>query len=235
MSDLHVVTVDQLDPRLGRQVVHDPRSRDFEYQPRTAAKPLMQQRWRHRVYGPRVTPNQPVGCCTGVDQAVKANTVGNRRRGEILDMDDALRFYSRATELDPWQGNWPPQDTGSSGLAACKAAAEAGVIERYEWVFSGPDAVLAALREHPVGVGAWWYYDMFNPEPGSLLVHPSGGRAGGHQWTLIGWEPKLRAFEGLCWWGPNFGAKGRFRIRYDDLAGLLADDGDCHVTYRRMT
>jgi hypothetical protein len=28
-SDLHVVTVDRTDPRLGRQVVHDPRSRSF--------------------------------------------------------------------------------------------------------------------------------------------------------------------------------------------------------------
>jgi hypothetical protein len=74
---------------------------------------------------------------------------------------------------------------------------------------------------------------MFDPDPKTLLVTPTGPKVGGHQWTITGWEPRYDAFEGLCWWGPDFGARGRFRIRFNDLAELLADDGDAHVTYRR--
>lgn len=235
--DLYVVLAEQRDPRLGRQCVHDPRSRDYEFGPaRTVVTPdeLQRRTWRHRIYDPVRTPRQRLGCCTCVDQCVKANAIGNRVPGVVLKMDDAERLYARATQLDPFPGEWPPTDTGSSGLAACKAAQEAGIIERYEWIFAGPQAVLAALRERPVGVGTWWYYDMFQPDPDTLLVTPTGGKAGGHQWTLVGWNAHLQAFEGRCWWGDDFGQRGLFRIAYRDLAALLADDGDAHVTYRKQ-
>lgn len=236
-SDLHVVTVAQQDPRLGRQVVHDPRSRRFAF-PLAALPSKPTKALRHRIYGPRVIPTQQIGCCTGVDQAVKCDAVGNRRTGVVLGMADAQRLYARASQIDPWPGQWPPTDSGSSGLAACKAAMEERLIERYEWLFAGAAQVLAALTGgpgtpgRPVGVGTWWFDDMFKPDPKTLLVTPTGPQAGGHQWTVTGWEPRYDAFEGLCWWGPRFGDHGRFRIRYDDLNTLLADDGDAHVTYR---
>lgn len=239
-SDLYVVTVPQADARLGRQVVHDPASRGYEHQPRRAAagplvppvQELLGRKWRHRVYGPRPVPAQDVGCCSGVDQAVKCNAAGNRVAGQVLGLDDAKRIYSRATQIDPWPGSWPPDDTGSSGLAACKAAVEAGWISRYEWIFGGAQAVLSALWLKPVGVGTWWYEAMFRPAYDTLMVQVAGAKVGGHQWSLIGWDPLLRAFEGMCWWGPTFGDRGMFRVGFDDLGRLLADDGDAHVTYR---
>lgn len=238
-SDLRVLSIPQLDERLGRQVVHDPQSRRFAF-PLGAVPEKPTKAIRHRVYGPRTTPRQRVGTCTGVDQCVQGNAVGNRINGVILDMAQAERIYSRASQLDPWPGNWPPTDTGSSGLAACKAALEFGLILRYEWLFGGARQVLAAVaggegkRGRCVGVGTWWMADMFHPDPKTLLVRPTGGRVGGHQWTITGWEPRYDAFEGLCWWGPEFGHKGRFRIRFDDLDALLMDDGDAHVTYRNL-
>lgn len=238
-AELRIITVPQQDVRLGRQVVHDPQSRRFAY-PLTALTTKPSRPVRHRVWGPTTTPSQRVGCCTGVDQAVQGNAKGNRRTGVILGMADAERIYSRATQIDPWAGQWPPEDTGSSGLAACKAAKEQGLIVRYEWLFAGAGQVLATLvggQGKPgrcVGVGTWWHDDMFRPDPKSLLVSPTGPVVGGHQWTITGWEPYYDAFEGLCWWGPKFGQKGRFRIRYYDLDRLLADDGDAHVTYRNL-
>lgn len=237
-ADLHVVTIDQQDVRLGRQVVHDPRSRRFAF-PLTAVD-LPTQPFRHRLYNPRTTPRQRVGCCTGVDQMVKCNALGNRRIGVVLGMAEAERLYSRASQIDPWPGSWPPEDTGSSGLAACKTALDQGLITRYEWLFAGARQVLAALvggagrKGRCVGVGTWWTSEMFRPDPQTQLVRPTGARVGGHQWTITGWEPKYKAFEGLCWWGTEFGANGRFRIRFEDLDALLADDGDAHVTYRNM-
>lgn len=230
-ADLRIITVDQQDPRLGRQVVHDPASRRFAF-PRQAALVRPKRRIRLRTYGPRPLPRQAIGCCSGVDQAVKANTVGVRKRGRVLTLDDAVAIYSRATQLDPWDGEYLPTDTGSSGLAACKASVERGLIVRYEWLFGGAAQVLAAVEAgHPVGIGTWWYADMFDPDPQSHLVRPGGARVGGHQWTVLGWEPKLGALAGLCWWGDGFGDRGRFYIRLEDLDELLADDGDAHVVY----
>lgn len=238
--DLHIVTVDQQDPRLGRHVVHDPRSRNFAYlQAAIPDKPA--KAIRHRIYGPRKTPAQRIGCCTCVDQAVKCNATGNRITGVVLNMADAVRLYARSTQLDPWDGQWPPDDTGSSALYACKAAKEFAWIDRYEWILNGAQGVLAAVAGTPgkpgrcVGVGTWWYERMFSADKTTLLVEPSGPKVGGHQWTVTGWEPRYNAFEGLCWWGPGFGHNGRFRITFNDLDALLADDGDAHITYRRLT
>lgn len=237
-TDLHIVRVPQQDPRLGRQVVHDPRSRSFAYPlaalPDKPTKPI-----RHRVHGPRKTPSQKVGCCTGVDQAVKCDATGNRIAGVVLNMADAEHIYSHATELDDDGQQWPPTDTGSSALYACKAAKDLALIDRYEWLFAGARQILATLAGgqgkpgRVVGVGTWWFDDMFRPDPKTLLVRPTGPKVGGHQWTITGWEPRYDAVEGLCWWGPDFGQNGRFRITLADLDTLLADDGDAHVTYRR--
>jgi hypothetical protein len=239
-TDLHIVRVPQQDPRLGRDVVHDPASRGFAYPigalPGKPAKPI-----RHHIYGPKKTPDQTIGCCTGVDQAVKCDAVENRIKSVILGMDDAVRIYSLATTLDDDGQQYPPTDTGSSGLYACKASQKLGLIDRYEWLFAGSRQVLATLAGDQglpgrcVGVGTWWFNDMFNPDPESLLVKQTGPKVGGHQWTVTGWDPHYDAFEGLCWWGPDFGQNGRFRIKYDDLDELLADDGDAHVTYRKKS
>jgi hypothetical protein len=229
-DDLKVITVPQEDPRLGRNCVHDPRSRRFAFQ----ATETPRRDITLRVYNPRPNPNQRVGCCTGVDAAVKANTAGNRVKGVVLGMDDALKVYSRATQLDPWPGSWEPDDTGSSGLAACQAQVEMGWIDRYEWIFSGTDGIYAALTQgRPVGVGTWWKARMFEIDKMSGLIDVSGERVGGHQYSIVGYRKRLDAFIGLCWWGDwGMDAQGRFLIRRASLQDLLMDDGDAHVTQR---
>jgi hypothetical protein len=229
-DQLHVVTVPQTDPRLGRQVVHDPASRRFAFEAETSPPKRDVQL---RVYGPAIRPKQDLGYCTGADAATKCNTVGNRVRGKVLKVADAKAIYSRATQIDPFDGAWPPEDTGSSGLAACKASVELGHVDAYQWNFNGPDGVLAMLHEgHPVGAGTWWLSRMFTPDPETGLVEVSGYVAGGHQWTVVGYRKRYDAFIGHCWWGPDFGKGGNFLIRWADLARLLADDGDAHITRR---
>lgn len=226
----YVSLIDQRDSRLGRQVVHDPRSRGFAVS--TPHTVTITRSFRHKVFAPKPIPRQTIGNCTGVDQCVRADAQGNRQRGVILGMDTAVQLYSRATQLDPFTGTYPPDDTGSSGISAAKAAKEAGIIDRYEWIFGGADQVLAALVDHPVGVGTRWHASMFNPNSRTLLVEPTGEIVGGHQWAVIGYSKRYDAFEGMCWWGDDFGAGGMFRIRRAHLGELLADDGDAHITYR---
>lgn len=161
------------------------------------------------------------------------NTVGNRVMGEVLDMDKAILGYSLATKLDPFEGEWPPEDTGSSGLAAAKAAVQMGLATEYLWYFNTED-VLQALQKHPVSFGGLWYYDMFNSTYDNPVVRPTGSVAGGHQWLLSGYNAKSKLIAGECWWGKNFGRNGRFYISVDDFRTLQEANGDAHFTVRKI-
>lgn len=228
MADgLHVIRIEQQDPRLGRHVVHDPRSRNFAFRGAEAPK----RKFRHRLYNPRPNLNQPRGNCTGCAACMVSNAAGNRVAGSVLGMGTADKIYSRATELDPWPGSWPPSDTGSSGLAAAQAAVELGIASHYEWVFGGHDELLAAVAVKPVSIGTWWYEGQMRPDPETLMIRPTGRKVGGHQFILYGWDPYYQAYDLHCWWN-GWGDKGRARIHKDDVAALRADDGDVHLLHR---
>ncbi len=229
-SALHVVQIEQLDPRLGRQIVHDEASRRFAH-PVTVDKAAWQSRFL-RTYDPRPNPRQEVGTCTGVNKCVQLNTVGHRVKGVVLTMDDALRVYSAATKIDPWPGSWPPDDTGSSGLASCKAAQALGLGGEYRWLFGADECVQAVLDGWPVGVGTRWYAGGFSPQSRRGLPLPvvemTGAVVGGHEWTLTGFDVELDMFRGRCWWG----SFKDFLISRQQVADLLGDDGDAHVQER---
>ena len=227
MSDeIKVITVEQTDPRLGRQVVHDPRSRGFAMR-----VDVDESLWRThfiRVYDPRPNPNQIIGNCTGVSKCVQFNAVGNRKTGHVLRMDDAVAIYSKATSLDPFPGTYPPDDTGSSGLGASKAAQAMGLGGEYRWLFGGADEVVQAVMDgHTPSVGTWWYNSMFNPDRYGV-VRPTGSKAGGHQWTVRGYDKGKDLIMGRCWWGTF----RDFWIARTDLDDLLMDDGDAHIQFR---
>lgn len=223
MTDLDITLVAQESPLLGRQKVHDERSRSF---PMLAS--VDRSSWRDksvRVYDPIPNPNQTVGCCTGVAKSVQLNSVGNRVAGRVLNMDDALRLYSKASAIDPFPGAWPPEDTGSSSLASCKAAQFFGLAGEYRWIFGGADEVVQNVMEgRVISVGTWWYWDMFYPWTTGGIARPTGGKAGGHQWAVRGYDVDRDLVLGRCWWG-DF---KDFWIKRSDLDALLRDEGDAH-------
>jgi hypothetical protein len=213
---------------LGRNKVHDSRSLAF---PMRAS--IDRSTWQSkaiRVYDPVPNPNQTVGCCTGVAKCVQLNAVGNRKAGRMLDMAEALQIYSRNTQIDPWPGSWPPDDTGSSGLASCKSAAELGLAgTTYEWLFGGADEVVqSVMMGRVISAGTWWHWDMFGPSAGTYgglpIVKPTGGEAGGHQYAIRGYDKTKDLVMGRCWWG---GFRD-FWISRENLDSLLRDGGDAH-------
>jgi hypothetical protein len=223
---VNVHTVEQQDPRLGRQMVHD--SRSLQFPASFAVDPATWRTKSIRVYEPLPNPNQEVGCCTGVSKCTMFNAVGNRKTGSVLDMDDALSVYSLATTLDPWDGAFPPVDTGSSGLAAAKAAQQLGLGGQYRWLFGGADEIVQAVMGGIcVSVGTWWYNDMFDRDVDGR-VQPTGAQAGGHQWTVRGYDKGKDWILGRCWWG-DF---RDFWIARADLDELLHDGGDAHIQER---
>jgi hypothetical protein len=224
LLDIEVIT--NQPGMLGRQKVHDERSRAF-----AGRQVVDRSTWRDkavRIYDPSPNPNQEVGCCTAVTKAIQFNAIGNRRTGKVLGMDWALDLYSLNTRIDPFAGEWPPDDTGSSGLASAKAAqqkAEGGV---YRWRFDGADGVVQeVMAGNVVSVGTRWDYSMFTPDAKNI-VHPGGDQAGGHQWAVRGYDADRDLVMGRCWWG----SFRDFWISRADLDDLLRDGGDAHVQAR---
>lgn len=213
---------------LGRHLRHDPRSRAFAV-PRAAA-PVVDV--RHRRYGPKLNQGS-VGACTCFAAAHTVNTNPVRRglagRSTARGVD-AMRWYERATALDVFAGQFPPDDTGSSGLAACQALVEAGVISRYEWAF-GFEHGLDSIAAGPFMQGTWWTEAMFRPDADGR-VHPTGADAGGHEYEWVGVEvrSKLNPSKNRAWymnsWGAGWGEAGYFYMTFDDAAALVGRDGD---------
>ena len=121
---------DELPHRLGRLVQHDPRSRGYPVRAAAAPRPLVSKTWRR--YGSTLNQGE-LGACTGYAMTHGLNTTPLRAAGPTHTHTTAVNLYSEATALDMFPGVYPPVDTGSSGLAVCKAAqARRGRRGRYE-------------------------------------------------------------------------------------------------------
>lgn len=219
---VEVEFVEQQSVLLGRQKVHDEKSRGF---------PMLgtvdRSSWRDRsirIYDPTPNPNQHVGCCTAVAKCVQLNAAGNRKTGRVLKYADALSIYRRNTQIDPFAGTWEPDDTGSSGLASAKTAVEFGLGGEYRWIFGGADEVVQNVVEgRVISVGTRWDYAMFNRDSDNR-IHLGGGEAGGHQYAIRGYDVDRDWVLGRCWWGTF----RDFWIARADLDALLRDGGDAH-------
>jgi hypothetical protein len=212
-----------IDPRLGRHVVHDERSRNFTLA-RTA---IDRSTWKDkaiRLYEPIPNPNQTVGCCTGVAKASQFNAIGNRKTGVVLNLYNAESIYSLASSIDIWEGQWPPTDTGSSGVASAKAAQQLGLGGGYYWEFGGADGIVQQImRGRVMSVGTRWDYKMFDRDSDNR-IHLGGQTAGGHQWVARGYDVDRDWVLGRCWWGEF----KDFWIARTDLGTLMEDWGDAH-------
>jgi hypothetical protein len=218
--------------RLGRHVQHDPRSRAFgvseDLLPGTYASAV------HQVRIPVLDQGQ-LGSCTGnaaealagsdplydaISIAVKARPSTNPEVAE----QQAVALYSAATRLDDVRGQYPPTDTGSTGVAVAKAAQKAGLISGYQHAFS-LDTALRALMVSPLIVGVSWYSGFDSPDANGVVTL-SGDVRGGHEFLLFGIDAEERRVLARNSWGTGWGVQGTFSFSWDDLGRLLSEDGD---------
>jgi hypothetical protein len=82
--------------------------------------------------------------------------------GRLLTESDAMRLYREATHLDKFRGSYPPDDTGSSGLAVAKAAKKEGWIKGYEHAF-GLEHLTHGLSQRPGLLGIYRYTSFDSP------------------------------------------------------------------------
>lgn len=214
--------------RLGRHVEHDEASRAF---PAAADNKPVSKLWAHA--GPVLNQGN-IGACTGNAMAQLINTEawGTARAkikgaGKWLAEADALKIYEAATVIDDVPGSYPPDDTGSSGLAVAKVAKTEGYSSSYKHAF-GLDHMLSALQLHPVICGTTWTQNMFTPNSKGFLT-PTGAVAGGHEYLCLGCNVDQEFFTFLNSWGASWGVNGRFYITFANYTKLLNDQGDVTV------
>lgn len=219
-------------PRLGRgrHVNHDPRSLRFAHPvlPRAA---LAAQHWTRRC---PVLDQGSIGSCTGQAAAGWIGTDNAARQGRADVTEDlAVQLYEAATRLDPYDGAYPPDDTGSDGVSVTKALQQAGYVTSYTHGFS-LQALATALQTGPALIGVSWYESQFDPAAdGAIRVDPTSGLAGGHELVVDSYEPGPTSARDRYWvtnsWGQGWGRSGRAYFTGADLAALLSDDGDVTV------
>lgn len=245
---------------LGRNLNHDPRSRAFPY--RASAGPLA------AVFHQRLVPIFDQGQLGDCTMCALLGALGTdpyftllRTAGLIDEMGNVLfggdgitaqgsysfsaetveTLYHDVTSIDPYDGTFPPDDTGSDGLSSAKVAVALGAASGYQHTFSLTDA-LAALQDYPLMVGTEWTNDMFNPDRQGR-IKPSGQVAGGHEWIVDEYVPAgslpvsgrgvlsatIPYIGGTTSWGTGFGAAGRFYMTDTNFGRLLAAEGDVIV------
>lgn len=212
------------DKRLGRNVHHDPRSLSYKVEPRST---VASARWG------RVIPilNQgSLGSCTG---NATVGVLGTEPYYSILTaafptlvLNEALavQIYSLATALDPFEGQYKPDDTGSDGLSVAKAAKNLGLISGYKHITS-IDAAHTAIQSGPFVTGTVWLAGMDDTDPNGIVT-ATGATRGGHEYEVIGYDAQRDLWEFVNSWGTGWGKAGHFFMSGDDYATLLGNDGD---------
>lgn len=179
--------------------------------------------WGH--HAPILNQGQ-TGSCTGnaTAQLINTDPFAPARPNGYLTEADALKIYKLATTLDDVPGQYPPTDTGSTGVAAAQAGEQLGYFTDYTHALDF-DHFTAALQVQPVIVGTNWYNDMFTPGAKGFLT-PTGPLEGGHEYLALGVDYENKFITFLNSWGASWGANGRFYITFDDFSMLLSNQGD---------
>jgi hypothetical protein len=144
----------------------------------------------------------------------------------------AVKLYEDATVVDGYAGTYPPTDTGSSGLAVCKALKNRGIIRGYRWARSAHGFV-QLLQRGPVLQGMPWYNAFFDPGSDGFIDTntnwSSSGLAGGHEVEAIGVDVDTRDLYNSVItyansWGTGWGDHGLFRMRLTTYEQLHSVD-----------
>lgn len=214
--------------RLGRHIEHDPRSKAFAIKAPVDATPIVSKVWtRHAP----IFDQGDLGKCTCEAAGGCAMTEPLFVPGRLITDVDTTALYTEATKLDRIPGQYPPDDTGSTGLAAAKAATRRGWFSRYEHAFSLA-ATLRALQSGPVMIGINWYEGFDRPVGLGAELQISGSVRGGHEMEVLGIDVERALFRIANSWGESFGDHGYVTMAFGTLDRLLHEWGDVTIPLR---
>jgi hypothetical protein len=211
--------------RLGRNFNHDPRSLLYKVQPATVDKSA---EWERKV---PIFDQGNLGSCTGNAEVGLLGTLPffptlTKAQQDSINEALAVKIYSDATHIDPYSGEYPPEDTGSDGLSVSKAAKALGYIKGYVWATSVSEAQ-TLIQQGPFIIGTLWTSNMDKPNSAGVITNPqSGSVRGGHEYEC--WKRDAEA--DLWWffnsWGDSWGYRGMFAYNSAGLDALLQRGGD---------
>lgn len=211
--------------RLGRHVEHDPRSRQYDVEAvsRETVHPVLWKRYS------KILNQGDIGSCTGNAMAGWlgcAPHVGDSGSATEFDEHFAVKLYASATFLDRIPGEYPPDDTGSTGLAVAKAARGMGLIRSYSHAFT-VNGLLLALQHGPVIVGVSWFDSFDKPDSGGYVeISPNAQVRGGHEFLIRGWDGQYLLADNS--WG-DWGDHGSFHFSLDTWDQLRSQQADVTV------
>lgn len=218
---------------LGRHVNHDPRSLNFLV---AEIDTPVSKSWRR--YTPILDQGQ-LGSCTGnamcglLGTAPFYGSLYNLRHAYpplqiTLDEAMAVSIYSRATVIDPFDGSYPPTDTGSDGLSVTKVAIERKLITPDYKHITSLAAAHNAIKTGPFITGMNWYTNMFYPDSNGL-IKIGGVVEGGHELAFIGYSATYHRWKFTQSWGTSWGKGGYGYMSDDTYQQLLSEQGDATV------
>ncbi len=189
------------------------------------ARPLVSQVWR-RYQAP--FDQGDLGSCTANALYGCLVTGPFYQPGLVVDQGMVQALYSAATRLDTVAGHWPPNDSGSTGLAACKAAERMGLIAGHHHIFSLSGSLQALSFTGPLMIGITWY-DSFDAPigPGARLdISPNAESRGGHEVEVTRIDVPNRLIGGPNSWGTGWGDRGYWTMGWATFERLIAEKGD---------
>lgn len=224
---------------LGRHIWHDAQSLDYDIQkvlPRSFAQiALRNKTWTRRVACFDQDIPKPLGSCVGNAMAGLIMTDPFYTSAKpFLQESDAIAIYSLATQLDPWPGTYPPDDTGTDGLSGMKAAHKLGYIFAYYHIFTFDMFLRYLAWVGPCIFGLNWYDSMDVPVNGLVTISPNASVRGGHEIEVNAIDIINKEIVFPQSWGTAWGINGYGRMKWTDLERLMHENGDitCAISNR---
>jgi hypothetical protein len=210
-------------PGLGR--IHVPDPRDANYPLRALVAPEAPLKTRYWRTGPTLDQGQTPECVGyGWRDWLNASPIMDKS-GNPPTADN---IYQAAQQID----GIPLPHEGSTVRAGAQVMQSQGRLAEYRWAANLNDVLQWLSQSGTVVLGTVWQEAMFTPDQNGV-VHLGGGVAGGHCYLAIGLSVEKRMVRCLNSWG-NWGQRGRFWLHWNDLEGLLADDGEaCAAVEKR--
>jgi hypothetical protein len=180
-------------------------------------KPLRSHSWKRHLW----LDQGQEGSCTGFGAA---HTLGEGQYWRQLDNTAARSFYKGAQRYDEWPGE---NYEGSSVLGVMEYLHhETDYLREYWWATNLDEILHAICYYGPVEMGSWWRSGMMNTHDDGYIRN-TGGVVGGHAYCLGQVDLVHRRVRVDQSWGRDWGWDGAAWLDFDDLAGLLADGGEC--------
>jgi hypothetical protein len=213
------------DPRLGRLVEFDERSRQYPIRSIIKKGEPRSYTWRCETW----LDQGREGACVGFSWA---HDVAARPTVVKVGADVARGIYRRAQQIDEWPGEEPTYE-GTSVLAGAKATQERGYLNEYRWAFGIDDLIMAVGWKGPAILGINWYEGMFDTDAKGFIT-PRGRVMGGHAILAHSMNMKEERFILHNSWGRSWGVNGEAKISFASVDRLLREYGEACIPVKRV-